>query len=106
MDHILSNDDDVFEAESPATTRRMRRVAAPQADQPTLRSFGLILARCESAATLLGWRKQITPDQKRCLDAAVLLLQEAAARIAVCGSASPAAPKRDKNVPHYPMINI
>ena len=106
MDHILSDKADVFETESPATTRGVRRVAAPEADQPTLRSFALILARCESAATLLAWRKQITPDQKRRLDIAVLLLQEAAARIAVCASASPSAPKRDKIVPHFPMIVI
>ena len=44
------------------------RVAVPETPQPALRSFALILARCESAATLLGWRKQITPEQKRRLD--------------------------------------
>lgn len=106
MYQILSNKADVFDAESLASTRGVRRVATPKTDQPSLRSFALILARCESAATLLGWRKQITPAQKRRLDAAVLHLQQAAGQLTVCASASPAAPKRDKIVPHYPMIVI
>ena len=59
------------------------RVAVPETPQPALRSFALILARCESAATLLGWRKQITPEQKLRLDTAVHRLQEAAAQVAV-----------------------
>ena len=59
------------------------RVAAPETPQPALRSFALIMARCESAATLLGWRKEITPEQKGRLDAAVYRLQEAAAQVAV-----------------------
>ena len=33
------------------------RVAEPETPQPALRSFALIMARCESAATLLGWRR-------------------------------------------------
>src|ERR1019366_5384084 len=57
------------------------RVVEPETPQPALRSFALIMARCESAATLLGWRKQITPEQKRRLDAAIHRLQEAAARV-------------------------
>jgi hypothetical protein len=56
----------------------------------------LILARCESAATLLGWRKQIVPDQKRLLDAAVQRLQEAAAQVAVRESVQPVTPQRAK----------
>jgi hypothetical protein len=44
------------------------------------------MARCESAATLLSWRKQITPEQKRRLDAAIHCLQEAAAQVAVRAS--------------------
>ena len=47
------------------------RVVEPETAQPALRSFALIMARCESAATLLGWRKQITPEQQRRLDAAI-----------------------------------
>jgi hypothetical protein len=65
------------------------RVAVPETPQPRLRSFALILARCESAATLLGWRKQISPEQKRRLDAAVHRLQEAAAQVAVRASVHP-----------------
>jgi hypothetical protein len=59
------------------------RVAEPETPEPALRSFALIMARCESAATLLGWRKQITPEQKRRLDTAIHRLQEAAAQVAV-----------------------
>jgi hypothetical protein len=62
------------------------RVAAPETPQPALRSFALIMARCESAATLLGWRKQITPEQKRRLDAAIHRLLEAAAQVAIRAS--------------------
>jgi hypothetical protein len=73
---------------------------APETPQPALRSFALILARCESAATLLGWRKQITPGHKRLLDAAVHRLQEAAAKVAVCANAvQPAHPQRAKFSP-------
>jgi hypothetical protein len=64
---------------------------AARGSQPTLRSFSLILARCGSAATLLTWRDHITPEQKRHLDAAILRLQEAAARVAVC-EPKPATP--------------
>src|ERR1035437_170693 len=63
------------------------RIAVPENPQPKLRSFALILARCESAATLLGWRKQITPEQKQPLEAAIIRLQEAAAQVAVRPSA-------------------
>ena len=90
MYQILSTPPDVadaFEAESPASTRLAGRAA--EAPQPALRSFALILARCESAATLLGWRKQVTPDQKRRLEAAVLRLQEAVTLVAVRASVPP-----------------
>ena len=60
------------------------RSATPETPQPALRSFALILARCESAATLLGWRKEISRDQKVRLDAAIHRLTEAAARVTVC----------------------
>jgi len=80
-----------------------RRVAVPASPQPALRSFALILARCESAATLLGWRKQITPEQKRRLDAALHRLQEAAAQVAVRAGVHPAAPQRGKRVPLFRM---
>ena len=69
------------------------RSAAAQTPDTKLRSFALILARCESAATLLGWRKQIAPTQKRRLDAAIHRLHEAAAQVAVRASVQPAAPK-------------
>ena len=59
------------------------RVVVPEINQPALRSFALILARCESAAILLGWRKEITPAQKCRLDAAIHQLQEAATQVAV-----------------------
>jgi hypothetical protein len=71
------------------------RSAVPETPQPALRSFALILARCESAATLLGWRREITPDQKVRLDAAVHRLMEAAAQVTVCAAAPP---ERDKRV--------
>jgi hypothetical protein len=71
-------------------------VAAPESPEPALRSFALILARCESAATLLGWRKEITPAQKIRLDAAIQQLQEAAQQIAV------RAPERNTPVPIAP----
>jgi hypothetical protein len=70
------------------------RVAAPETPQPALRSFALIMARCESAATLLGWRKKITPEQKECLDAAIHRLQEAAAQVAVRASVHNVPPRR------------
>jgi hypothetical protein len=75
------------------------RVDAPATPQPTLRSFALILARCESAATLLGWRKEITQEQKRRLDAAVHRLLDAAAQVAVRAPAPPAAARRAKPRP-------
>ena len=59
------------------------RAVATEINQPALRSFALILARCESAAILLGWRKEITPAQKFRLDAAIQQLQEAATQVAV-----------------------
>ena len=71
------------------------RAVAPETPQPKLRSFALILARCESAATLLGWRKQIVPAQKRLLDAAIHRLQEAAAQVAVRSQVGPPTPKPD-----------
>ncbi len=70
------------------------RVVEPESPQPALRSFALIMARCESAATLLGWRKQITPEQKRRLDAAIYRLQEAAAQVAVRASVHNLPPAR------------
>jgi hypothetical protein len=70
------------------------RVAEPETPQPALRSFALIMARCESAATLLGWRKQITPEQKRRLDAAIHRLQEASAQVAVRASVHNVPPQR------------
>lgn len=70
------------------------RVAAPETPQPALRSFALIMARCESAATLLGWRKQITPEQKGRLDAALHRLQEAAAQVAVRAAEHNVSPTR------------
>ena len=99
MYQILStpaNETDAFEAEALASTCRGRGAAAPETPQPALRSFALILARCESAATLLGWRKQITPDQKRRLDAAIQRLQEAAAQVAVRPSVPPPPVQRVK----------
>jgi hypothetical protein len=72
------------------------RTVAPEAPEPKLRSFALILARCESAATLLGWRKQIVPAQKRRLDAALHRLQEAAAQVAVRANVQPSPGKRAK----------
>jgi hypothetical protein len=74
------------------------RVAEPDTPQPALRSFALIMARCESAATLLGWRKQITPEQKRRLDAAIYRLQEAAAQVAVRASVHNLPPSRFNRV--------
>jgi hypothetical protein len=70
------------------------RVAESETPQPALRSFALIMARCESAATLLGWRKHITPEQKRRLDAAIYRLQEASAQVAVRASMHNVPPKR------------
>ena len=77
------------------------RFVVPELPQPALRSFALIQARCESAATLLGWRKQITPEQKLRLDAAIQRLQEAAAQVAVHASAQPPAPRPDIRVPFW-----
>jgi hypothetical protein len=74
------------------------RVVEAETPQPALRSFALIMARCESAATLLGWRKQITPEQKRRLDAAIHRLQEAAAQVAVRASVHNVAPTRFNRV--------
>ncbi len=104
IDTPLSPPPEVFllEAELLAATLRARRAATQELPQPSLRSFALILARCGSAATLLGWRKQITPDQKRRLDAAVLRLQQAAAQVKVCASVRPAARRPDTRVRVFP----
>ena len=104
MYQVLStpaNETDAFETEALASTRLGRGAASPETPQPALRSFALILARCESAATLLGWRKQITPDQKRRLDAAIRRLQEAAAQVAVRPSVPPRAMQRIKRSPLF-----
>jgi hypothetical protein len=104
MYQVLStpaNETDAFETEALASARRGRGGASPETPQPALRSFALILARCESAATLLGWRKQITPDQKRRLDAAIRRLQEAAAQVAVRPSVPPRAMQRIKRSPLF-----
>ena len=77
------------------------RAAVPAAPQPALRSFALILARCESAATLLGWRKEITPDQKVRLDAAIHRLTEAAAQVTVC--AAPPEPDKRGRLFRFPI---
>jgi hypothetical protein len=74
------------------------QVVEPETPQPALRSFALIMARCESAATLLGWRKQITSQQKRRLDAAICRLQEASAQVAVRASVHNVPPKRSNRV--------
>ena len=74
------------------------RVAEPDTPQPALRSFALIMARCESAATLLGWRKQITPEQKRRLDGAIHRLQEASAQVAVRANVYNVPPTRFNRV--------
>ena len=74
------------------------RVVARETPRSNLRSFALILARCESAASLLGWRKLITPVQKSRLDAAIRLLQEAAAQITVRASVQPIGRRPDMNV--------
>lgn len=74
------------------------RAAKPETPEPKLRSFALILARCESAATLLGWRKEIAPAQKRRLDAAIHRLQEAAAQVALRAPVPPSAPQPAKFV--------
>jgi hypothetical protein len=74
------------------------RVVEPEDPQPALRSFALIMARCESAATLLGWRKQITPEQKRRLDGAIDRLEEAAAQVAVRASVHNVTPTRFNRV--------
>jgi hypothetical protein len=66
------------------------KVTGPETPEPKLRSFALILARCESAATLLSWRKQIVPDQKALLDAALQRLQCAATQVAIRPSVQPA----------------
>ncbi len=76
------------------------RAAVPETPQPALRSFALILARCESAATLLGWRKEITPDQKVRLDAAIHRLLEAAAQVTVC--AGPPEPDKRGRLFRFP----
>jgi hypothetical protein len=77
------------------------RAAVPETPPPALRSFALILARCESAATLLGWRKEITPDQKVRLDAAIHRLLEAAAQVTVC--AGPAEPDKRGRLFRFPI---
>ena len=89
---------DPFETESLAlAARHARRNAAPERPQPALRSFALILARCQSAATLLGWRKQISPNQEQLLDAAIQRLQQAAAQVPVRASVPPTVPRRAGN---------
>jgi hypothetical protein len=89
---------DPFEAESLAlAARHTSRVTALEPPQPTLRSFALILARCQSAATLLGWRKQISPTQKQLLDGAIQRLQQAAAQVPVRASVPPTVPRRAGN---------
>jgi hypothetical protein len=77
------------------------RAAVPEAPQPALRSFALILARCESAATLLGWRKEITPDQKVRLDAAIHRLTEAVTQVTVC--AAPPEPDKRGRLFRFPI---
>ncbi len=77
------------------------RATAPETPQPKLRSFALILARCESAATLLGWRKEIAPAQKRSIDAAIHRLQDAAAQVVVRAPVCIAAPKPTKFVRYF-----
>jgi len=89
---------DPFEAEAESLAARpTRRANAPEPPQPALRSFALILARCESAATLLGWRKQISPDQKQLLDGAIQRLQQAAAQVPVRAAVPPTITQRAKN---------
>ena len=90
-----------FEADSFASTSRTGSAANRESPLATLRSFALILARCGSAATLLGWRKQITPGQKCLLDAAIVRLQEAAAQVTVRPSVPYSAPKRAKRGPLF-----
>jgi len=72
------------------------RTLDPSSPQPALRSFSLILARCESAATLLGWRKQITPEQKQQLDVAMQRLQDAASQVPVRAGEPALPPQRPK----------
>ena len=102
MSQILSTPatvPDPFEAESLAIASAIAsgRATAPEPPQSALRSFALILARCESAATLLGWRKQISPNQKQLLDGAIQRLQQAAAQDVVRASVPPSVPQRAKN---------
>ena len=47
-----------------------------------VRGIKLILMRCESAATMLNWRKELTDSQKAHLQAAIARLQTAASRLA------------------------
>jgi hypothetical protein len=46
-----------------------------------VRGIKLILMRCESAATMLNWRKELTVAQKEHLRAALDRLQTAASRL-------------------------
>jgi hypothetical protein len=46
-----------------------------------VRGIKLILMRCESAATMLNWRKELTLAQKEHLQAALDRLQTAASRL-------------------------
>jgi hypothetical protein len=46
-----------------------------------VRGIKLILLRCEAAATMLNWRKELTEGQKAHLKAAVDRLQTAASRL-------------------------
>jgi hypothetical protein len=46
---------------------------------------------------LLGWRKQISPNQKQFLDRAIQRLQQAAAQVPVRAAVPPAGPRRAGN---------
>jgi hypothetical protein len=50
---------------------------------PHVQGFKLIVMRCESAATMLTWRKDLTPDQRERLGASISRLRDAAARLGV-----------------------
>jgi hypothetical protein len=79
--HELSRAQRAAVAAVMTSPRRSRSTITPELPQAKLRSFDLILARCQSAATLLSWRKQVTPSQKRDLHAAIRRLQEMAAQL-------------------------
>jgi hypothetical protein len=48
---------------------------------PHVHGFKLILMRCESAAAMLTWRKQLTPEQQNRLRESIDRLAEAAAKL-------------------------